>query len=70
VIPNNLSEYNTTKANRFRDFCQEEDIEGAEGFQDHLDEIHYVTMDFLAKHVADRDVWDGNPTPLLSNHCH
>jgi hypothetical protein len=62
-----LSEYNTTKANRFRDFCQEEDIEG---FQDHLDELHYVTMDFLAKNVTDRDSWDGYPSPLHSNHCH
>ena len=50
------SQNNNTKGALFKDFCTKEDNEGTVA---HLEELHYVTIPFLAKHVVDHDVWTG-----------
>jgi hypothetical protein len=53
------------KAGRLKDFYKEA---GNEGLQAHLDKQHHDTVDWLAKHVANEDEWDGYADHLLSSH--
>ena len=59
------SEHNTKKSALFEDFCTEE---GNGGTKAHLEALQNATMAFLAKHVADRDVWKGYRADLLAHH--
>jgi hypothetical protein len=46
-------------------FCAEE---GNEGYAARLEELHIATMAWLAKHVANRNIWKGYPAHLLAKH--
>jgi hypothetical protein len=56
---------NLSKLEEFKEFCAEE---GNEGYAAHLEDLHIATVAWLAKHVANRDIWKGYPQHLLAKH--